>query len=194
MPLRLYLMPIIGAGVKGDPRRAAHWDTFTSNGIDVEMKDMGNEPVCMVGANVPDSVHAVLIAFSDVVALPLNLDSQIGAQLTQVQNALEALNIPSGWVASGNTYRQVIRIVFAIFFFMQKLQGITPTRLMDTGITLNTRFNQLPQSMRTFLINTATALNFNTSSLSGTSTIRTILKAMADQLPQLEFIIGGVVI
>lgn len=152
--------------------------------------DMGDEPVCIVVADV-GSDHAAFAAETDVLALPSDLDQQVGAQLATVQNALESRNIPAGWVQGTHTYRQVIRVVAQAFQFMQRLQVVRPGRLFTGGATLDTRFNQLPVAVRNALVAAATDLGYDTSTLSGTSTLRNILKTMADQWRQIELFIGG---
>lgn len=188
MPARLYLMPMAADGRY--PKYLADLEGLSSAGM-----DYGAEPVFLVCVrDVPDSVHATLAAYPDVTALPLNLDAQIGAQLGQVQTALESLNLPAQWVQATFTYRQVARIVAAIFQFMQRCHGLGFPRLLEGTVTLNTRFNQLPQVSRQRLLQAAESMQFDTSSLAGTSTIRQILKAMADQWGTLELFLGSEVL
>lgn len=192
--VRLYLMPITGAGTRQDPRRPKYVDQYLV-GFSWGMIDYGAEPACMVGVqDILDLTHSAIAQEPDCVALPLNLDQQIGAQLAQVQNVIEALNIPADWVQSSHTYRQVARLVAAIFQFMQRLNGIGFGRLLDGTVSLSTRFNQLPVATRTKLQEAAQSMNFDTSSLSGSSTLRQILKAMADQWGILEIHIGGMIL
>jgi hypothetical protein len=143
--------------------------------------DMGLEPYCLLGVrNILEADDAIVSAHTDVFTLPTNLDNQVSGALTQVRNALEALNIPGNWVAANNTFREVTRMVCGLFQFLQQLNGVTSTRLFSSGITLATRFNQLPQAVRDSMILAATNLGINTSSLSGSTTLRIILKTLAD--------------
>lgn len=190
MATRLYVLPIVGTGASAsDSRRPKYTDTHLL-GVAWTMMDMGDEPVCIVVADV-GSDHAAFAAETDVLALPSDLDQQVGAQLATVQNALESRNIPAGWVQGTHTYRQVIRVVAQAFQFMQRLQVVRPGRLFTGGATLDTRFNQLPVAVRNALVAAATDLGYDTSTLSGTSTLRNILKTMADQWRQIELFIGG---
>lgn len=191
MAHRLYLTPLSGSGTKLDPRRPKYAADAESRDIPWAMMDFGAEPLCLFSADIPDDLHAQFAAQPDVLALPLNLDQAIGAQLTTVQNALESRNIPAQWILDTHTYRQVIRIVAQLCQFLQRLNGLTASRLFKSGITLDTRFNQLSVTMRQLLVDAATSFNYNTSSLSGTSTLRNILKTMADQWSQIEMFIGG---
>ena len=109
-------MPITGAGTKQDPRRPKYSDPLRE--FNWTMIDFGAEPACMLGVgDIPDGVHSVLANYPDCVALPLNLDNQIGAQITQARNVIEALNIPANWVQETHTYRQVARVIASMFAF-----------------------------------------------------------------------------
>jgi hypothetical protein len=81
-------------------------------------------------------------------------------------------------------------VVAIVFQLAQRLQGLGRNRLFGGAVTLDTRFNQLPQSVRTDLQDMAASFNFDTGSLSGTSTVRAILKALADQWPNLSVPFG----
>ena len=114
MANRVYLMPVTGAGTTTDSRRPKYADTDLS-GIAWTMMDLGNETTCVVIANVTAGQNTVISAEIDVITVPANLDSQIGAgNLAAVTAALETLHIPSGWVVASQTYRQVLRIIMAM--------------------------------------------------------------------------------
>ena len=177
---RLYVLPIVGAGVKGDPRRPKYTEIF--GGFDWTIMDFGVEPACILCVDgIDQTTHDLLAANADVAAVPENLDQQIGGAITAVRNVLEALNIPALWAQGTDTYRVVVRTVAAMFQFFQVLQGMGVARIFGGSITLSTRFNQLPQGTRSVLLDAAAQMGFDSSSLSGASTMRQILKAMADQ-------------
>jgi hypothetical protein len=191
---RIYLMPMIGAGGKADPPRPKYLSTFDT--FTYAMIPYGAEPVCLVYiTDIDGSTHTLLSANADVISVPNNIDSQIGAgALTAVKNALESLNIPAGFVQASDTYRETVRVIGAIFQFVQRMNGITPGKLLTGGVTLNTQFNQLPQAMRTLMIDAAASMNFDSSSISGASTLRTIFKAMADQWGNRPLVLNDLVI
>lgn len=195
MAIRVYLMPIVGTGMgSSDPRRPKYVNTFLS--FTWDMVDYGLEPVCLVGiTDVSPAIHTSLTSNPDVTALPADLTQNIGAQLTLVQNALSAMNIPEDWVKVGFSYVQVLRVVALVFLFMQRLHATLPgVRLFDTGVTLATRINQLPANVKTALATTATSLGFDTNGLTGPTTLRVALKAMADQFPTIEVNAFGTVL
>jgi hypothetical protein len=83
-----------------------------------------------------------------------------------------------------------------MFAFFQRYRGLTGTTgpLLGGTVTLNTQFNQLPGGVRADLIATAADMGFDTSGLSGTNTIRQILKTMADQWGSRQITLGGITI
>jgi hypothetical protein len=193
MSFRLYFMPINGTGSPADTRTSAYAETELSTLL-WTMMDMGNEPFCLVGTDITDSLHISLSGHADVIPVPLNLDQTLGAQLATVQSLLEAHNIPVGWVTSVNTYREILRVVMKLFQFLQRFQWFTPARLFSAGVTLDTQFNQLSVGFRTVLQNVAVSMNFDTSGLTGASTVRQILKNAADQWHETTVNFAGQVI
>ncbi len=53
--------------------------------------------------------------------------------------------------------------------------------LFDGTVTLDTTFNALPQVAKTALPQTATALGFSTTGISGSTKMRAIFKSIGDQ-------------
>ncbi|SRR6266446_3267397 len=191
--MAIYLLPMIGTGVDHDPRRPAYIATDAPN-TDYSLMDYGPEPVCLVFMNTSLTQDIALKLHTDIFALPSDIDQTIGAQLILVQNALSAFNIPEDWVQAGFTYRQVLRVVALTFQFMQRFSAFQSVSLFINGVTLSTRFNQLPADVRTALQATATDLGFDTSGISGTTTLRVIMKNLADQSNIVEVFLGDQVL
>lgn len=145
--------------------------------------DFGLENFMIVRASVTQAQHDSISSFLDVDYFPSNLDENLTVTSANIISLkLEAKNIPSDWINTTFTYRQVLKRIIAIAQFLQRFNGIIGnTRLFSTGITLETRFNQLPVRVRNALVNTANDMGFDASSLTATSTLRTILKEMFAQ-------------
>jgi len=190
---RLYLAPVeTRTNPQGDTVRVVKYEgDFCA--VSCGTMDFGFEPVMLVGATVDGATDATLTANADVVALPVNLDVNLtAAEVTAVQAKLEAVNIPAGWVTTSLTWRQLVRTIVAMFQFAQRYNGVAGNvRLFPTGVTLSTRWNQLSPTVQTNLTTTATSLGYSTTGLSGTTTLRTVLKNMADQWGSRPIFIGG---
>src|SRR5262245_36149399 len=118
MAFRLYIVPVIGAGVKGDPRRPKY---FADLDVNWSAMDFGFEPVMFVGADLSPSNDNFIVGQSDATALPFDLAPTLtGGQVNQTQNKLEALNIPAGWVNTSLTWLEVVRTVLGMFTFLQR--------------------------------------------------------------------------
>ena len=189
MANRFYIVPRIGTGIVDDEFKPKYFSALT--GVSWSAMPFGKEPFHLVVSNLTPAQHTTLVENSDVVAIPENIEAQVGTNRVAVVNALEVFNIPAGWVTTAMTYRFILKIVCAIFQFAQRLHGHANLRIYESGITMSTQFRNLPENMRTSLLGAAQSMNFDTSSLSGTFTIRQILKAMADQWGTRAIHIGG---
>jgi hypothetical protein len=179
MAVRFYVVPKIGTGTDVDRFRPKYVSAFPVKWAAV---DYGMEATFLVGADVDATQHTSISSNADVITIPANLDSTIGANLTTVQNALDSLKIPSDWVTSGMTYRTVIALVIKLFKILQRLHGRWLTTIFESGITLSTTFSQLTQAQRDRLQDVATSFGIDTSGVTGTTTIRQALKLLAQQL------------
>ena len=191
MAQRFYLVPEESTGTHRGPKYFA-WRFGAGTYQAIDWIDYGAEPAFLVLADLSGVDHTALAAEVDSIAVPSNLDNNISAiALSQVKDALELLNIPSNWMTVSNTYRQVLKAVTVMFFILQRLNAKIGTEKLFSSNTLDTRFNQLPQKIRQDLKAAGDELGYDTTGLTGTSTIREILKTIADQ--QIDpIVIGGV--
>lgn len=191
--LRFYVVPVIGSGSSHlDARRPKYFSDFAGGSLPYGSMDFGLEPVMLVAADISTDQHATISVNPDVIVIPADIDQRISSvALEIVQLALENMNIPAGWVTTSHTYRSVLRVVVGIFQFMQRYQANGGSRLFGGAVILGTQFNQLSAVVRNRMIQTANDLNYDTSSLSASSTLRAILKALGDQWGNKTIIIGG---
>jgi hypothetical protein len=199
MAFRLYLVPVIGAGTSPDPRRPKYFDTATVSWAGM---DYGFEPWMLVGADLAPADDAALVAQPDAMALPFDLSPTLTAgQVTTVQTKLEAANLPAGWVTTALTWRAVVRIVCGMFQFLQRYgrvfadaNGFAPPSIFGGTVTLNTTFGALPAAVQNALVDTAISFEIPTTGLTAGTTLRTILRAMADHFDPLPLVLAGVAI
>lgn len=153
--------------------------------------DYGFENLFLVRVDLTAAQRTALSAQTDVLVVPANIDSTVSAAaLNRIQTTLEAANLPAEWVTTALTYRQVLRRARRVIMFMQRWQGLFGDRVFVNGITLDTRWNQLPANIQQRLRDVAASLTLDTSSITNNSTMRQILRVVADQLPDVDF--GGV--
>lgn len=196
MTLNLYVMPIIGTATRSDPRRPKYDSTILNAGFSYTAYDYGNEPWCLVGVqNIDAATDSSLDANADVIGLTTSLDTQVGGARSTVQTKLEAVNMPGTWVQTTNTWRDVVLFIGAACQFAQRFQGmVTGNRWFTGGVTLDSTFNSLPAGVRSALSSAATSFGFDTSGITGTSTLRQIIQAAAQQYVSLglPLIMAGV--
>lgn len=177
MAEHFYLMPVIGTQTQDDPRRAK----YSIPSVAGRMMDYGLEPVCLFASDVTEARHAELIAHADVTEIPQNLETQVGGNLARLQAILDGYNIPNDWITSTTTYKQVFRAVATLFQVMQKFHHGSLERLFKTGITLDTRMNQLPGAARNTLQEAVEKTGLDPAELKGTNTLKAALKNIATQ-------------
>jgi hypothetical protein len=193
---RFYLLPKIGDGIFTNPLRPKYTDD-EALGVGWSLAgrwsamDYGLEDLFLMGADVTPEEHALLDAQADVTAIPTPIASNVTAgALGTVQSRLESVNLPGSWVTTAFTYQQVLAIVGRVVAFAQRYHGLYGTRLFSVTITLNTQVNQLTAQQRQRLQTAAESFGLDYSGVTGTTTMRQLLKLIADQMP--GFVLRGV--
>lgn len=188
MSVRFYIVPKIGTGSStADPIRPKY---IAALGVPFAAMDYGLEDTFLVGADVSAQQHTDLAVNVDVISVPQDIDNEIGlTALSTVQSKLEGLHIPAGWVTVNHTYRDVLRVTGRLFLFMQRFHGRELRKFFESGITLDTRINELTQAQRNALENAAVSMGVDVSGITGPMLIRQALKIVADQIP--PFILLG---
>lgn len=196
MSFRLYIVPKVGSGAFHDafrPKYFSSQDGFFAVAPAFQSVDYGFEPWMIVGADLPFSDDTAVVAQPDCFALPFDLSVNLTtAQVTNVKNKLEAINVPAGWVTTGLTWIEVVRSVLGIFSFMQRLTAMLAAPLFTGGVTLATTISQLPQAIVTALQDAATSFGLSTAGVTGATTLRAVLKSLADQFGDKPYAFGTV--
>jgi hypothetical protein len=144
--------------------------------------DGGREPWMLVRADVTDAEHTALNGHADVIVVPANLDSNVGAALGTVQTRLDQINVPSDWVTATHTYRQVLRFVGRYGCLLQVFGRRALARFFEL-YTLDSTMAQLSAAHRDRLREAATEIGVSdTSSINGSSTVREVLRLLTDQM------------
>lgn len=191
MAFRFYLVPTMGAGTFADPRGPRY---FINNAVagPWSAMDYGLEPWMIVGANLSATDEANLIGQPDVFALPVNLDQTLTAeQVATVQAKLDAINMPSAWVSTTNTWRQVAKAVMGVMAFMQRVSVGYQAALFSGSVSLGTTYSQLPLAVRNELQAAANSFNLDTSGMTGATTIRQMLRQVGQQLETAAYTFTG---
>jgi hypothetical protein len=192
--MRYYVVPRSGTGQFPTPYEPKYFNQFADPSAlpFVGTMDYGLENVFLVAADLTPAQHTAVTANADVLAVPSPIDANVSAlALPTVQAKLEAGNIPADWVTTAMTYQQVLSRVLRLVTLMQRFNGLFG-RLFAGGATLDTRINQLPVNARNALVSAAQSLGADTSTIQGTTLLRTALVIVADQLFPSGLPFGGV--
>lgn len=202
MATRFYIVPVIGTGAtKQDARRPKYFadGTVTANWSGM---DYGFQPWMIVNADLSVSDDNLIVSEPDAFAIPFDLAPTLNAgQVTAVKAKLEAINVPAGWITTSLTWLIVLRTVLSMFGFFQRFGAIYATDNNGTiinpfsgGVTLDSTFGSLSLAVRNALTKTALSFNLDTSGITAGSTLRQILKNVADQLNNSQYNFNGVLI
>ena len=183
MAVTAYLCPLVGMGTRSDPLRPKYADDLGAT--NATFLRFGEQNVYLVVVSeISSTLHTTISGDSDCVTFP-PLDNAVGAgALNAVRNKLEALNMPGNWVQSSTTYRAIARACGLFCLLCQRFKGLGNGALFTAGVTLDTEWNALPQGVKTGLQDMAAAWSLDTSGMNGTTTVRQILKALADQMTE----------
>jgi hypothetical protein len=196
MTMRFYLVPVVSSTTAGGTSRSPEYfgdmdvplaPLAGLEGLTFSCRDLGDEPYMMVGADVTPAQHTLLDTQVDVQAIPLNLDSTVGAvALTQIQNSLENANIPGTWITTDHTYREVVRFVLNNCSLLQRFQ-LSGIRLFAGAATLDTTLGQIPVATRNQLQDSAQSFGLSTQGIVGSTTIRDALIILVNQMESTTF-------
>lgn len=191
MTIRYYVLPIQQIGNARGPKYFKWRDNPTGIVCPWSMKDYGSINQAVVCADIAAQDHTSLAANADVLSVPVNIDQTLNTNaVTAAVTFLEAYNIPAGWVTTGLTYRTVLRTVTAFFLFMQRVTVILGRAIELPPNWLNLQEQNIPADIRNALAQTASEFEFDYSAVTGTTTMRQILKHMADAWGSTSILFG----
>lgn len=206
MAFRLYIVPQVGTGTRTDVFRPKYFmSALDGTGtigvlttlVDFGTVDFGFEGWFVVGGDLSTSDDNLIVGQSDAFALPFDLSPTLTAgQVTNVQTKLEAIGVPAQWVTTSLTWLQVVRIVLHMLSLIQHFAAVHNVAGFTflQGANLSAALNTLPASVRQDLLTSATDLGLSTTGITGSTTIRAALKALADQMQTRQYNFAGTLI
>lgn len=194
MTARFYIIPITRIGTKRGPKYFT-WGVGPEKiqGIDCRwvMKDYGDIDEAIIAADISTADHNYVSIQPDVLSLPANIDQRLNSSaVNSAVNFLETYNIPGGWINTTQTYRYVARIVTGMFLFMQKVTFYLGHTLTLPQNWVNLTLNQVPVDIRDAMASAAAEMNYDYSWVIGSTTVREILKGMADGWGAIPILFG----
>jgi hypothetical protein len=174
-------MPIERIGSARGPKYLK-WK-YDTTGIDCRWNliDYGLIDQAIIAADVTNQQHTALAANSDVLAIPSNINSTLTATAVTTATAyLEGIGMPAQWVTTSHTYREVLRIVAGCFLYLQRVTAILGRSIVLTGGVLGLQMQNIAADIRAAMQQAADEQGFDYSSVTATTTVRQVLKAMAD--------------
>lgn len=188
MTWRIHLMPMTGTGSSHlDPRVPKYVSEFGAFQWQGPV-DYGSQDACFIAIDTDAATQATLSAHADDLAVPANLDNTPGTgAVATTQAALEALDIPAGWVNTGLTWRTIVRVVLGMFILNQRYWVISANQLGNgrrsifDNVNLSSTVSQIPAQARAWLDEAAASMNLDSSGITGATTIRQLLQNFGQQ-------------
>lgn len=147
----------------------------------------GREDMRLVGAWLTNAQVTTISSNLDATFIPANLNSQVSAAaLATIQTKLEGWKIPSDGLTTASTWRQVVGRVVRTAILAQRFDGLFRKSWFDASVTLDTRVNQLSQTLRNNLQAAAQDLGLDTSFITGTMLMREVLVTWGNALPPIS--------
>lgn len=194
MTIRYYVLPIEQTVANQRGPKYFHWK-FDPDPPGIEcswsMKDYGSINQAVLCADISSTDHTSLSSHSDVLVVPINIDSALTVSARNIaRNFLENYNIPAGWVNTGMTYRTVLRTITNFFMFFQRLNGILERDLDLPAGWLELEVQQIPAGIRQAMMQYADENGIDYSVVTPTTTMRNIMKYMADSWGDTPILFG----
>lgn len=182
MTRRLYLAPITNPL---SSRPAALGSKVLEYGVQPRITSVlsRDKAWAITSADFDDTQHDLVNADSDITYIPANrLDDTwndfTSGQRTAIGNRLEALHVPMDWISVNTSVADLVRMAVRTALLGQMLKA---DALDDIG--LDTTFGQLPAARRNRIIAWANDNSVDTTGLSGSTTIRAMLRALVVRFP-----------
>lgn len=142
--------------------------------------DYGREDLFIVRGDISDADHATLQANSAVFACPDNLSATISsADLITLQAQLSVRRVPTAWMSTSHTYRQVLKAVAKYCALLQRLCSGRTTAAVRTIVDSN--IENLTAGQKTVLQNVFGPLVDVPLSTSGP--VKDAIRDLAEALP-----------
>lgn len=172
--MSFFLVPIVGAGTRSDPRRPKYIPLLGVSWLQVMFAD-----TAIAWANSSPAQDSAVAANADALLVPA-LDSTIAVNATR--NALEARDVPGNWVQAGMTYRSVLRVLVGMAQLVRRIQGLGVTPVIAGN--LDKTISQLPANIVATLSSAVDSLGLDRSNITGSTLLRAALLDIGQQFIQ----------
>ena len=202
MTLSLYIVPIVHIDTGNGTEFAApkyFWGRLTEGAAELQGVTWAWQRYVwenhgFIVADVSAAQDTFLRGLADVLSVP-GLDTTVAnvSARNKVRNYLEAGNLPGTWVNTGMTYRSIVRVILGVIQFHGRAVSKIG-KLFDGTFTLDLTVGQIPLAKLNALQAAADEMGLDTTWVTGSTTIRQLLKGIGDQFAGVQFELGGLVI
>ena len=182
MTRRIYLAPIVTLTI-GDRRPLASKVLEYGRLPNISSVLSRNKIWALTSCDFDDAQHNLVSADPEIVTIPgsrLNdtWNDFTTGQRTAIGDRLETLRVPLDWIQSTTTVADLLRHAARVALLGQMLK----TDALD-DVSLDSTFGSLPAARRNRILDWANANGVDTTGLSGSTTIRALLRALVMRFP-----------
>lgn len=187
MAIRFYILPLDIVIHSTDPYSASRTPKYLSSLTDIapiiqcgwNSTIYGLNNVALIKADISTSQHTLLSSQTDVIAFPNNLDNPATqSAIDSVSPRLEVFNIPTSWINTSLTYRQILRRISRIFRVFRRLHERFDEKIFDVGFDLDSQYKDFSSTAKLNLKEIALELGIDLTEYSNTTTVRQIVEAL----------------
>lgn len=195
MTRRLYIAPIVTLSIGSrSPLGSKVLEYGIQQGISSVLSR--DKTWALTTADFDNTQHALVAADPDITDVPFSaLDNTWNdftvQQRTAIGNRLETFHVPMDWISGSTSVADLIRMAARVALIGQMLKADA----LD-NISLDSTFGSLSAARRNRILAWAADNNVDTTGLSGSTTIRAMLRALVVRFPwnathELAFMRGG---
>ncbi len=181
-----------GAPKVGDAYYFIVPDSVSRGGF-VATRTFGRDPFYFAVGYLTEAEKDSIDLIPGIQAFPENIDNNIpAAQVSNIKSKLDSKDIPSHFVSTAVTWRNLLRFLAQYTQIGQRFYSQAKRKMISGNIAMNTEWQDLPQGAKDKLLNVATSFNMTKEGFTASSTVGQILKGLVDQMTQnqLNFAFG----
>ncbi len=157
-------------------------DSISRGGF-VATMTFGRDPFYFAVGYLTQAEKDSISLIPGVDSFPKNINPNIPAgQITTIKNRFDELDIPSHFVTTSITWRQLLRFLVQYTQIGQRFYSQNQQKMISGNIAMQTLWGNLPPGAKNKLLNVATSFNMTKEGFTTNSTVGQILKGLVDQV------------
>lgn len=191
--VRAYLMPTVLTVPEGFVVPKYNTELRSVPGMSTGVVSFRQTMWCIVVANgIDQATIDVIEADPDVYAFPEDLSGDVGNEKSALQSAFDTAGLVTDALNPQLSWRESLRLMIQQALVYKRLAFYLQGEFFVGGVTLNTPWNSLSAARQSALTSIGNEYGMDVTTLSGSNSVKQIIKALSEQWEQTPFNIAGV--